>query len=172
MPLGTLRDLLAMQLHDLYSAEQQLLAALPKIADASTNEVLAGAVREHLEETRAQVARLEEAFVILGISPKAEKCLAMEGLIKDGTRIIRRKDAPAPILDAALVVASRSIEHYEIVLYTSAIGLAKKLGIPEVATLLIQSVEEEKAADQALCDLAEYQVTPAAVKSEAAAIST
>ena len=113
MPLDSLRDLYVEGLKDLYSAENQLLKALPRMAKAATAPELRAAFAEHLEVTRGQVERLERVFEGLGASPKGKKCRAMEGLIEDGREVMTEDGDPA-VIDAALICAAQKVEHYEI----------------------------------------------------------
>ena len=162
MKLNTLADLLHQELKDLYSAENQLVKALPKMAKAANNEELADGFTQHLEETKGHVERLDSIAKKLDIKLTGHKCKAMEGLIEEGAELIS-EDANPSVKDAGLIGAAQRVEHYEIAGYGTAIALAQKLGHSEVAEILAQTLEEEKATDVKLTELAE-----SAVNSEAA----
>jgi ferritin-like metal-binding protein YciE len=153
MQLNSLQDVLVEQLGDLYSAEQQLVQALPKVAGAASDDKLRAAVDEHLVETREHVRRLEQVFDQLGISPPAEKCKGMEGLIAEGEKTISTQGDPAA-KDAALIAAAQRVEHYEIAAYGTARTLADELGHDDVETLLNETLDEESAADTKLTQIA------------------
>lgn len=157
MKLGTLQDLLVDELKDLYSAENQLLKALPKMAKAAANEDLKTAFEEHLEETKGQVKRLEAIFEQLGGSPKGKKCKAMEGLIEEGSEIINAEGEES-VKDAALICGAQKVEHYEMAGYGCARTFATLLGLDDVANLLQETLDEEGKADQKLTELAESTI--------------
>ena len=119
MTLNTLDDLFVVQLHDLYDAEQRLTKALPKMAEAASNNKLRWAFKNHLEETKQHIARLEKAFDALGLTPKRETCEAMKGLIAEGEEAINA-DGESDVKDAALIAAAQRVEHYEIAGYGSS----------------------------------------------------
>jgi ferritin-like metal-binding protein YciE len=152
--ISTLEELLIDQMQDLYDAEKQLVKALPKMAKAATSEELQQAIRDHLEETTNQVARLEQAFEHLEKQPKAKPCKAMRGLIEEGSEVIE-EDARAPFNDLGLIAAAQRVEHYEISAYGTAKAMAEQLGQDEIVALLEETEEEEKAADSKLSDIAE-----------------
>ncbi len=154
MKLNTLDDLLHHELKDLYSAENQLVKALPKMAKAAHHEELRAGFEEHLEQTKVHVERLDQAAEILGIKLTGHKCKAMEGLIKEGGEMIS-EDAEDTVKDAGLVGAAQRVEHYEIAGYGVAIALAKQQGHDDIADLLHQTLEEEKATDAKLTQVAE-----------------
>jgi ferritin-like metal-binding protein YciE len=158
----TLDDLLIEQIEDLYDAEQRLCDALPKMADAASNQELAHAFREHLAETKQHVSRLEEVFNLLQKKPSRDACDAMKGLISEGEEMINARGS-AEVRDAALVAAAQRVEHYEMASYGSARNFAERLGRSDVASLLQATLDEEKSADQKLSDLAESTVNPKAV---------
>jgi ferritin-like metal-binding protein YciE len=153
MELDTLNTLFVDQLRDLYSAEKQLVKALPKMAKACTNEVLREGFETHLEETEEQVSRLEKIFEELGERSGGKKCAAMEGLIEEGTEVIKADGEPA-VIDAGLIAAAQRVEHYEIAAYGTAREFAKVLQLEEVAELLEQTLKEEEATDQKLSEIA------------------
>ena len=148
-----LRDLFVDSLKDIYWAEKALTKALPKMAQNATNENLITAINEHLEITKAQIARLEEVFEIVGEKASAKKCDAMEGLIKEGEGIIE-ETAPGAVRDAGIIAASQKIEHYEIATYGTLAAFAKTLGEDKAAELLKETLIEEKEADVTLTEAA------------------
>ncbi|GAB2773308.1 ferritin-like domain-containing protein [Rhabdobacter roseus] len=151
--LKTLDDLLEHQLKDLYSAEVQILAALPKMMDKATDKKLKKAFETHYQQTQEQKERLEKACEILGVNPKGETCKAMEGLIKEASEFLK-EDAEDAVMDAGLIAEAQRVEHYEISGYGTARRYAEQLGHSEVADLLAQTLEEEKDTDELLNDLA------------------
>lgn len=154
MKLETLRDLYVEQLHDLYSAESQLLEALPKMATAATNRQLTSAFREHLDQTKVHVQRLEQIFEQLGEDTKGPVCKGMKGLISEGDEMIKTKGESAAI-DAGLIAAAQRVEHYEIAGYGCVRTYAAQLGETEGAKLLQQTLDEEGETDKKLTQLAE-----------------
>ncbi|REK09057.1 MAG: ferritin-like domain-containing protein [Planctomycetota bacterium] len=164
LTLDNLEGVLALQLRDLYSAEVQLIAALPKMAEAAQSPDLKTALQSHLEETRAHKLRLEQAFKLLGQRPQPETCEAMQGLISEGEEIVQA-EGDAEVKDAALIAAAQRIEHYEVAGYGCARSFARRLGLSEVAALLQNTLEEESRADMILTEIAEDSVNVAAVRS-------
>lgn len=151
----TLEDLLKEEIKDIYSAETQLVEALPKIAKACFSEDLQDAVTEHLQETKRQVERLEKAFSRLGIDKsEVETCAAMKGLIEEGNKIIEEFDE-SPVRDSALIIGSQKIEHYEIASYGSICELCDVLGYHQLGDLLGRSLNEEERTDKDLTELAQ-----------------
>src|SRR5688572_19019509 len=130
--LNTMEDLLLAHLHDLYDAENQLVDALPKMAQAAHSPELKVAFSEHLRETEGHINRLNEAFRLLGKEPERESCEAMEGLIDEGEEMIKADGDPA-VKDAALIAAAQKVEHYEISGYGSARTFAERAGHKEVS---------------------------------------
>lgn len=155
--MESLTDLLIEELSDLYSAEKQLIQALPKMAKAADSENLREAFESHLEETKGQVERLDSVFAEMEVKPKRKKCKAMEGLIEEGSEIIKEHDA-SPVRDAALIGAAQRVEHYEIAAYGTSRALAEALGLDSVAELLQETLEEESNADKKLNDLAVNEI--------------
>ena len=153
MSIKTMQDLFVSELRDIYHAEKQLVKALPKMAKAASAPELKQAIEMHLEETRGQVERLEQVFELLDVTKRAKPCAAMEGLISEGQEIIEEVEDPE-VRDAGLIVANQKVEHYEIAGYGSLVAMAKQLGFPEAATLLTETLEQEKAADSKLNQLA------------------
>jgi len=157
MKLNTLDDLLLQELKDLYSAEKQLVKALPKMAKAATNEDLSAGFEEHLEQTKGHVERLDQIAEELGVKLTGHKCKAMEGLIEEGAELIE-EDGEDSVKDAGLIGAAQRVEHYEIAGYGTARSLAEKLGHKKIAKLLAKTLEEEKETDEKLTELAESAV--------------
>jgi len=164
--LDSMEALLIDQLQDLYDAEQRLTKALPKVADACSNPALQHLIREHLRETEGQVVRLERAFSILGRPAKAKTCEAMKGLVAEGDEMIGAT-GEAAVKDAALIATAQRVEHYEMAGYGSARAFAHQLGQTEVARLLQETLDEEKAADQKLTQLADRSVNSRATHATA-----
>jgi len=157
MKLNNLHDALVHDLQDLFSAENQLLLALPKMAQAAANEELSAAFEDHLEETEGHIERLEEALNLLDATTGGEKCKAMEGLILEGQKILE-EDANDVVRDALIISIAQKVEHYEIAGYGTARTFAELLGEKEVADLLQETLNEEAAADEALTEIAESVV--------------
>jgi len=155
MEMNRLKHLYVEELKDLYSAENQLVKALPKMAKAATAEDLRAGFEEHLEQTKGHVERLEQIFKTLGESPKGKKCKGMEGLIKEGAEMIS-EDPAAEELDAGLISAAQRVEHYEIAGYGCVATYANLLGEGEAESLLRETLDEEKKTDQKLTQLAQH----------------
>lgn len=166
MAMDTLHDLLVTELKDLYSAEKQLVRALPRMAKHATNDALREAFEAHLEETVAQVERLEQACGLLDAKPSGKKCGGMEGLLAEGKEVMD-EDGDEAVKDAALISAAQKVEHYEIAGYGCAITWAERLGHDEVAALLKESLAEEEAADEKLSGIAEEEVNDLAAAAGA-----
>lgn len=147
------RDLLVEELKDLYSAETQLIRALPRMAKAASTEELKEAFLTHLEETKVQAQRLEKVMKDLGETPRGKKCVAMEGLIEEGKEMME-EDATPGILDLALIGAAQKVEHYEIAGYGTARTLAELAGETKVAKVLQQTLDEEGKTDKLLTGIA------------------
>jgi ferritin-like metal-binding protein YciE len=165
MKLKTLEDLLVDQLKDLYSAENQLVKALPKMAKGATSEELREAISEHLEVTKNQVSRLEEVFSNLGEDPKGKKCKGMEGLVEEGSEVLE-EDMDDDVRDAGLIAAAQRVEHYEIAGYGTVRTYASLLGEDEAAATLEEILNEEKEADTKLSSLAEEINVEANIEAE------
>lgn len=153
MKMKTLDDLLAHEIKDLYSAEKQLTKALPKMAKAASSDELRQAFEAHFEETEQQISRLEEIMEKLELPTRGPKCKAIEGLIEEGKEILE-EDMEDNVRDAALIAAAQRVEHYEIAGYGCARTFAELLGHSEVVELLQQTLEEEKATDEKLTQIA------------------
>jgi ferritin-like metal-binding protein YciE len=161
MPLETLQDLFEDELRDVYSAEKQLLKALPKMAKAATTPKLKAGFTKHLEQTKEQVARLETVFELLERPAKAKLCKAMEGLIKEGSDLMEEEADPM-VMDAALIAAAQKVEHYEIATYGTLVTWAQQLDLPKIVKVLSKTLQEEKDTDVSLSKLAESEVNAAA----------
>jgi ferritin-like metal-binding protein YciE len=162
MSLDTLEKLYISELCDLYSAENQLLKALPKMAKAASSPELKETFEKHLEQTKGHVERLERIFEQLDESPKGKACQAMKGLIKEGSEILT-EDGEDSVLDAGIIVAAQKVEHYEIASYGSVRTFAHLLGKDEAARLLQSTLNEESETNEILNQLAESIVNPEAI---------
>jgi ferritin-like metal-binding protein YciE len=145
----SLHDVFIKELRDLYSAENQLVKALPKVATAASDSELRTTVTKHLEETKEQVERLKRIFQQLKEKPTGERCKGMEGLVEEGKEAIESEEE-GPVKDVELIGSAMRVEHYEIAGYTTAIRIAKSLGKNEIASLLTETREEEIAAEKIL----------------------
>jgi ferritin-like metal-binding protein YciE len=154
MKIESLRDLYVDQLRDLYNAEQQLIKALPKMAKASSSEELRAAFEDHLGQTKQHAQRIETIFEQMGEKVSGKKCKAMEGLVKEGSETIE-EDMADGIKDAAIIAAAQRVEHYEIAGYGCVHAYATRLGDENAASLLEQTLQEEKKADELLNGIAE-----------------
>jgi ferritin-like metal-binding protein YciE len=155
MKENALKELYVDELRDLYSAENQLTKALPKMAKAATSDDLREGFEEHLEQTRGHVKRLEEIFQELQEKPTGKTCKGMQGLIEEGKEIIEEGEFEGEVLDAGLISAAQRVEHYEIAGYGCVRTYAELLGDEKAVELLEQTLEEEKETDQKLTQLAE-----------------
>jgi ferritin-like metal-binding protein YciE len=156
LKLDSLRDLLIEELRDLYNAENQLVEALPKLAETASSNELKSAFNHHLEETRQHVSRLEGIFQQLGEKSSGETCEAMKGLIKEGDSLLKAQGDPS-VRDAGLIGAAQRVEHYEMAGYGTARSLARRLAENEIAETLQQTLNEEAQADKKLTTIAESQ---------------
>lgn len=152
MSNDSLKKLYVDELKDLYSAENQLVKALPKMAKAASSEELRQGFEEHLEQTKGHVQRLEKIFSSIDESPKGKKCMGMEGLVKEGAEVME-EDFEDAVVDAALIGAAQRVEHYEIAAYGTVCEFAKLLDEPKHASLLQETLEEEKETDEKLTQL-------------------
>lgn len=155
--MKTLEDLFEHQIQDLYSAEEQLIEALPKMAKKSNDEKLEKALNNHLEETKTHLNRLKSICDRLGIQGQEEKCLAMEGLIREAEHFMK-EDMEQDVLDAGIVAEAQRIEHYEISAYGTAARFAKELGYDDIADTLKSTLDEEYHADDKLTKIAEKRL--------------
>jgi ferritin-like metal-binding protein YciE len=151
--IGTMDDLLLHGLKDIYYAENQIVKSLPKMVEKATNRDLTKGLEDHLEETKKQIARLEQVFKKLGQDPQGVKCPAIDGLISEADDVAGEV-ADKEVLDAAIVGAAQSIEHYEIARYGTLIAWAESLGHDDIIRLLNTNLKEEKAADKKLSTVA------------------
>jgi len=152
--IQTMDDLFVHTLRDIYYAEKQILKNLPKMIDKATSAELRQGFETHLRETEGHVARLERVFELHGVEAKGVNCPAIDGILKEADEIAGEVE-DKQVLDAALVAAAQAVEHYEMTRYGTLVAWAKKLGRSDCAALLQQNLEEEKATDRKLTDLAE-----------------
>ncbi len=162
----SLQDVFIQELRDLYSAENQLVKAFPKMAKATKTVSLRAAITTHLEETKGQVERLKQAFQILGKKPTGQHCEGMEGVVKEGKEAIE-SDEDTSVKDVELIGAGLRVEHYEIAGYTAAIAIAKSLGQKEIANLLNETLKEETAAGKKLLAESKAALKGATAKDDA-----
>lgn len=155
--MATLEDLYTDLLKDLYSAEKQLVKALPKMAKNAQSPDLQKAFQEHLRQTEGQVERIERIFTEMGGSPRGKKCVGMEGLVEEGNELLQ-EDTEPDVLDAGLIAAAQKVEHYEIAGYGTARAWAQRLGYDKAARLLQETLEEESMANEKLTKIAESHV--------------
>jgi ferritin-like metal-binding protein YciE len=160
MPDQGLKELYIDELKDLYSAENQLVKALPKMAKAASSQELRQGFEKHLEQTKGQVQRLEKIFQTLGESPKGKTCKGMQGLIEEGSEATE-EGYEGSVMDAALIGAAQRVEHYEIAGYGTVRSMAETLGEDDQVSLLKETLEEEKETDEKLAELAEQINTQA-----------
>jgi ferritin-like metal-binding protein YciE len=165
MQLQTLRDLFEHEISDLYSAETQLVTALPKMAQAASNDELRNAFEQHLQETRDHVSRLDDIRGQIG-SSMSEECKGMRGLIQEGEEIVSAIGDPA-VKDAALISAAQRVEHYEIAAYGTARTLADELDLGDAKDVLDQTLDEESNADKLLTKIATGGLFKAGINQQA-----
>src|SRR5437762_4802424 len=146
------------QLKDIYYAEQQLLKAIPKLAEASTTEELEDAFNDHLKQTEKQIKRMDKVFQIIGKNPEGKKCEAMDGLVRESETIIKETKPGSMTRDAALIIAAQKVEHYEIATYGGLVQLALTMGLNRCADLLDKTLLEEEDTDALLTDIAENYI--------------
>ena len=164
MEIDSLQKLYVDHLKDVYSAEKQIIQALPKMAKNASNAQLRAAFQEHLEQTRGQVERLDRIFERLGKSSRGKKCKGMEGLIEEGKEVLE-EDMDDDVRDAALIAAAQKVEHYEIAAYGTLRTYAELLGEKQDAKLLQHTLDEEGNADKKLTQLAESTVNLEALEA-------
>lgn len=162
--MKNLEDFLMDELKDLYSAEKQLTKALPKMAKAATSPELQEAFSNHLSETEEQIKRLDKISKLAGKSLSGKKCVAMEGLVEEGKELME-EDAAPEVMDVALICAAQKVEHYEIASYGCAATYARLLGYTDVEKLLLETLEEEKGADEKLTSISE-ELNPEAMNPD------
>ena len=157
MEMETLKDLYVEELKDLYSAENQIIKALPKMIKAASHSELKRAFTTHLRETEIHAQRIEQVCEELGVSPKGKKCVGMEGLLKEGSELIKEKPEP-DVLDAGLIAAAQHVEHYEMAGYGCCRTYARQLGYESQYEMLQATLDEEGNADKILTDIAESSI--------------
>jgi ferritin-like metal-binding protein YciE len=150
---GTLHDAFMAELRDVYDAEKQIIKALPKMAKAATSPELRAAFQDHLEETRGHVERLERAFTSLDEKAKGKRCDGVAGILEEGASTMT-ENLDEPTMDASLISGGHRVEHYEMAAYGTLIAWARVMGLADVADLLQETLDEEKAADKKLSSLA------------------
>lgn len=155
--MNSLYDLFVDELKDLYSAERQLIKALPRMMKGSTSDELRTAFENHLQQTEGHVERLEQIFERLEESPRGKKCKAMEGLVEEGEEALDH-EGESDVLDAGIIGAAQRVEHYEMAAYGTACAHAKALGYEDLASILTQTLQEEEEADRLLTQIAEESV--------------
>ncbi len=161
-----LEDFFLEEIKDIYWAEKHIVKALPKMHKAATSEDLANALAEHLAQTEEHVSRLEQVFELLGETPRAKKCEAMEGIVKEGESVIEDTEAGTNTRDVALILAAQKVEHYEISAYGSLQQLAETMGKTDVAEILSKTLQEEKDADILLTKIAVNRINEEAENEE------
>jgi len=161
--MESLRDLYINELRDVLDAEHQILKALPKMIKACSSEECRSAFQQHLEITQGQVERLERIFESLGQKAKGRSCAGMRGIIDEAKEILDQ-DASEAVLDAALIAGAQRVEHYEIAAYGTLCAYAKELGFKDQLQLLVETLQEEKDADEQLTAIAESVVNIEAVR--------
>ena len=166
MKIETLHDLFVCELEDIYYAEKQIIKILPKMMEKVTHPGLRAVFAAHFEETKQQLTRAEQVFGFLKMKPKAEKCEALLGLVKEAEELIKNVKDPE-VMDAALIIAAQKVKHYEIAAYGTLAALADELGYSYAANLLRETLEEEQGADTSLNNLALERVNPDALTSSA-----
>lgn len=152
MKIESIEQVLIEEVKDLYDAEKQLVKALPKIAKAASSSELKEAINSHLEETKGHVERLTEVFAALGVKAAGKPCAAMKGLVQEGSEAVE-SGAQGEYLDTLLIGAAQRVEHYEMAAYSTARTLAQHIGNDDVVSLLQQTLDEEKAADDKLSEV-------------------
>ena len=155
--IETMDDLFVHTLRDIYYAEKQILKALPKMIAKATNPELKAGLQSHLAETENHVTRLEQVFAMHGAEAKAIDCPAIDGILKEASEVTGEV-ADKSVLDAAIIASAQAVEHYEITRYGTLVAWAEELGRSDCASVLEETLEEEKAADRALTDVAETRV--------------
>ena len=161
----TLRELMIEEIRDLYDAERQLVKALPKMAKGASSEELRSLIETHLGETQEQVKRLERAFEMLQEKPRGKHCAGIAGIIKEGSDLLG-EDFDGAVLDAGIIAGAQRAEHYEMGAYGSVIAWAKQIGEGDIASLLEETLEEEKGADEKLSALAESSINQQAASEK------
>lgn len=161
----TLRHLMIEEIRDLYDAERQLVKALPIMAKGASSDELRSLIEAHLGETQGQVKRLERAFELLQEKPRGKHCAGIAGIIKEGSDLLE-EDFDGAVLDAGIIAGAQRAEHYEMGAYGSVIAWAKQIGEGDIASLLEETLEEEKGADEKLSALAESSINQQAASEK------
>lgn len=161
----SLKELFINELKDIYHAEKQVARMLPKMSKQVSNDTLKEHFDEHLKETENQITRLEKVFEELGMSPKAKKCMGMEGIIEEGKELLEEIEDNS-VLDAAILAAAQKVEHYEISSYGTMVTYADLLGMDDIAEMLRETLDEEKETDKKLTALAESEINIEAKSEE------
>lgn len=162
---NSLRDFFIDSLKDIYWAENALVKTLPKMLDQSTDQKLKTALKDHLAQTKEQVVRLEKVFELLEMKAEGKKCLAMEGIIKEGEEIME-ETAEGPVRDAGIIASAQKVEHYEIATYGTLAAFAKTLNEREALDLLLKTLGEEKKSDTLLSYIADTNLNSQAVEGK------
>lgn len=152
--MDSMEALLLHELKDVYSAEKQVLKALPKVAKKASSPQLQAAIEKHLGETEGQIKRLEKIFELLEETPKATKCKGMAGILEEGEETMEQKGTPET-LDVAIIMSAQKVEHYEITTYGSLATFADLVGRPDIKALLVETLKEEEKTDKLLTELAQ-----------------
>jgi ferritin-like metal-binding protein YciE len=163
MELDSLDTLFVEQLKELYNVENQIIGALPEMAEAAHSPQLKSAFEQHLEVSRRQKARLEDIFHQIGQQPEEAKCEGISGILEEGQVLAQSRGKPE-VRDAALISAAQQVEHYEMAGYGTCRTFAEQLGRQEIASILQQTLDEEKMADKRLTDIAESSINPEAAR--------
>jgi ferritin-like metal-binding protein YciE len=162
--IQTMEDLFIQTLRDIYYAKQKIVQALPEMIENSANPRLKSGLEQHLAQTQQQIRRLEQVFEMNGSQPKAVDCPAIDGIIKEAKEIMGDVNLEDKrVLDAAMIGAAQAVEHYEIARYGSLIAWARQLGLDDCANILGETLQEEKAADKKLTEVAESEVNAQAM---------
>lgn len=171
MQVTSLNDLFVKELRDVYNAERQLIRTLPTMAMKATSPDLAQAIETHFEETQQQAERLEQVFEMLDVSSRGPVCKGMKGIIEEGKEFLDEAEEP-DVTDVGIIASAQKVEHYEIATYGTLCEYANVLGHGEIADLLKQTLEEEKAADKKLTQLAEQGINAMATAGDGEDAST
>lgn len=163
MKIENLRDLYVSELKDIYSAEKQIVEALPKMAQAASHTGLKAAFNQHLDQSHTHMQRLEQVFQQLDVSPRGKRCKGVEGLLKEGEEFIKDRSIDDDARDAALIAAAQRVEHYEIAAYGTVRTYAQLLGDRQAAQVLQQTLNEEGETDKRLTELAMSAINVEAV---------
>jgi ferritin-like metal-binding protein YciE len=167
MRMESLQDLFVHEIKDLYSAEQQILKALPKMIKEAASDDLRQALEQHLDQTRGHVERLDRVFDELGEAARGQRCKGMEGLIEEGSELLKER-AEDSVKDAGIIAAAQRVEHYEMAAYGTARTFAQTLGHEDAVPLLEETLREEKEADKTLTEIAERAVNMDAAEGDGA----